>query len=686
MSRSVELVIKAKNGLAAGISKATAGLKKFGAGVGKIGRSAGHAFKRLGQGVLVVGAALVGAGVRAERFNKQMAQVATLTDMNMGKAKKAVRGLSAEFGLAKEGLTKGLYDALSAGVPKDNALDFLRTAAKAAVAGAGTTAEAVDILTTSMNAFKLPASEAERTADTLFATIKLGKTTLPELAASFAQVGPLAAASGVKFEEVSAAVATITKQGTPTAQAMTQIRAAIIALNKNLGDGWSKTMTLQEGMKKMAAAAGGSATKLKEMTGRIEGSLAIMQTTGKNAAMAAADLDEVTKSAGGMTDAFEKADKANVLGKLWQSLDNMVLTAGDAALKSLGPLIQAAADAAKNFGEQVATWMKGEKFAAMAKSVKEIVNAMKSSEGRGDVLSKFTSDLKSAVVYGADAIKAAGVYVGDYIANKMKGPIDKFLRKASPVYDIYKRIKGSTSSSETSGEKFARKMKVAGENFKAATAESAKIFSDANKKRAAQEKLGSAGTGIKAFLSDPLGFFKGKASGGAQGGGGAPPPIDTVADAERTAKAKADIAKKLVDKKIALEEELRDAERAAASERLNELKTQQAENERVARMSVKAYMANLRSGGSDQGAQDQARAERLKSRGAGGSSKWARDFIASADAIKKAQEGRSALDSQIAAAEETLRNLDQDRNKSLVDIQAELAGVRADITKIMRAG
>jgi len=642
MSRSVELIIKAKNGLAAGISKATAGLKKFGAGVGKIGRSAGHAFKRLGQGVLVVGAALVGAGIRAERFNKQMAQVATLTDMNMGKAKKAVRGLSAEFGLAKEGLTKGLYDALSAGVPKDNALDFLRTAAKAAVAGAGTTAEAVDILTTSMNAFKLPASEAERTADTLFATIKLGKTTLPELAASFAQVGPLAAASGVKFEEVSAAVATITKQGTPTAQAMTQIRAAIIALNKNLGDGWSKTMTLQEGMKKMAAAAGGSATKLKEMTGRIEGSVAIMQTTGKNAAMAAADLDEVTKSAGGMTDAFEKADKANVLGKLWQSLDNMVLTAGDAALKALGPLIQAAADAAKNFGEQVATWMKGEKFAAMSKSVKEIVNAMKSSEGRGDVGKLFSTEIKAAFVYGAKVIRAAFLYGADYVGKKIEEKLG-FLGKAAKIGakgvitaggsipgDIAEALK---RKDESGADAWKRRIEEAGDKFKSSVAESRKIFSDATKERAAQEKLGSAGTGIKAFLSDPLGFFKGKASGGAQGGGGAPPPIVPAGPAP----SPIDLAAPTGSKNPPTRGKVTAAQRQAIANY-------------AARMG-----ASVRSSG-PQGAS------------VGGS------FIG----------GPGQVRAPVSSG--GIQNLDQERNATLTAIKTQIAGMRMDINKLMRAG
>ena len=73
---------------------------------------------------------------------------------------------------------------------------------------------------------------------------------------------------------------------------MTQIRGAIIAMNRVLGDGWSATMTLQEGMQAMADKAGGSQVKLKELTGRVEGMIGILGITGKNAKGAANDVDK----------------------------------------------------------------------------------------------------------------------------------------------------------------------------------------------------------------------------------------------------------------------------------------------------------------------------------------------------------------------------------------------------------
>ena len=82
----------------------------------------------------------------------------------------------------------------------------------------------------------MSAEEAGTVSDQLFTTVRLGKTTFGELGASIAQVAPIAAAYGISIDQVLGAVASLTKQGTPTAQAMTQIRAAIQGTAGELGD------------------------------------------------------------------------------------------------------------------------------------------------------------------------------------------------------------------------------------------------------------------------------------------------------------------------------------------------------------------------------------------------------------------------------------------------------------------
>lgn len=340
----VTFIVRARNATKMALRSAVKGFDKLAKNVVRLGKIAAVAFAGMVAG-------LIRAAKSAQDFNKQLGQIRTLSDIPMKELKKQVQDVSAEFGLAKEELTKGLYDALSAGVPKENAFDFLRTAAKAAIAGAGTTAEAVDLLTTSLNAFKIPASNAGKVADTLFTTVRLGKTTLSELSQSMAKVAPLANASGVSIEEVAAATATLTKQGTPTAEAMTQIRAALKAMNKELGDGWSATMTFNEAALEMANRAKGSQTALIAMTGRMEGAQAIMSLTGSNAEMAASDFDELTNAVGAADDAFNEMKDLNDLDKIFQTLNNILLTLGDSTLKGLAEEIDKLLEKTKELRE-----------------------------------------------------------------------------------------------------------------------------------------------------------------------------------------------------------------------------------------------------------------------------------------------------------------------------------------------
>ena len=63
-------------------------------------------------------------------------------------------------------------------------------------------------------------------------TVRLGKTTIGELSDGLFQVVPVASAAGVSFDQVSAALAAITLQGTPTSVAATNLRGALVELGR----------------------------------------------------------------------------------------------------------------------------------------------------------------------------------------------------------------------------------------------------------------------------------------------------------------------------------------------------------------------------------------------------------------------------------------------------------------------
>lgn len=219
-------------------------------------------------------------------------------------------------------LSKAFYQIVSAGYDGEEGLKLLEISSKAAVAGVTDTRTAADGLTTVLNAWGLSVDYANKVADVMFKSVERGKTTFSELASSVAQVAPLAASSNIELEQIFAALQTITKQGTPTAQAMTQIRSSIINMNNVLGDGWAKTMTYQEGLNKVAEKAGGSQTALRTLIPDVEGMSAVLALTGEKAAGAADDLNETAKAAGAMETAYgrmmEEADnKWSIVHNKW---------------------------------------------------------------------------------------------------------------------------------------------------------------------------------------------------------------------------------------------------------------------------------------------------------------------------------------------------------------------------------
>ncbi len=284
-----------------------------------------------------------------KEFRKNMLEVATISTQvtdDMTGFMNQVMSITQEIPIKAPEAAKALYSIVSAGHDGADGMKILEVSAKAAVGGLTETETAADAVTTILNAYKMSAEEAGTVSDQLFTTVRLGKTTFGELGASIAQVAPIAAAYGISIDQVLGAVASLTKQGTPTAQAMTQIRAAIQGTAGELGDAAFQGRTFQEALQLINEKAGGSASKMKEMLGTDEGLAATLALTGKNARSAASDLGELQNSLGATEAAFEKmADEA---GNQMTLLSNNI----QAALRPMGEaILQEVSEIAKLFNE-----------------------------------------------------------------------------------------------------------------------------------------------------------------------------------------------------------------------------------------------------------------------------------------------------------------------------------------------
>lgn len=285
-----------------------------------------------------------------KEFRKNMLEVATISTQvtdDMTGFMNQVMSITQEIPIKAPEAAKALYSIVSAGHDGADGMKILEVSAKAAVGGLTETETAADAITTILNAYKMSAEEAGTVSDQLFTTVRLGKTTFGELGASIAQVAPIAAAYGISIDQVLGAVASLTKQGTPTAQAMTQIRAAIQGTAGELGDAAFQGRTFQEALQLIYEKAGGSASKMKEMLGTDEGLAATLALTGKNAKAAANDLGELQGSLGATEAAFEKmADAAdNQLTLLANNVQAYLRPMGERILK------KEVSDIAKAFNE-----------------------------------------------------------------------------------------------------------------------------------------------------------------------------------------------------------------------------------------------------------------------------------------------------------------------------------------------
>ena len=173
-------------------------------------------------------------------FDQSLANASTLIDTNvtdMDALKGKILDLSDSTGLAADELNNALYSALSAGVPatKDmsEALSFLDSSAKLAKSGFTDINTAVEASAKVLNAYRMGTEETDRVQKVMMQTQNLGIVTVGELGSVLAQVTPTAAAFGVSFEQVGASLATMTAQGTPAAQATTQLNGILSELGKS---------------------------------------------------------------------------------------------------------------------------------------------------------------------------------------------------------------------------------------------------------------------------------------------------------------------------------------------------------------------------------------------------------------------------------------------------------------------
>ena len=304
----------------------------------------------------------------------------------------------------------------------------------------------------------------------MFQAVNLGKFQFQDLANVISIAIPLAAQLGVGFKDVLAAAATLTSQGFSVAEAMTSIRASMVAIitpNKQMnelfavlgvtsGEALIKTKGLQGALEALRTAAQGNTGALAEAMGRVEGLGAALGLTGEKATKARADLESVRGSMEGLgaaTLAYNEINKsrARQFELLLTNLKATAIQMGTALLPTVNnllaaskPLLDFLATAVQKFSElpeglrTAALAMAG--FAAVLGPVLFVAGTLISSIA--SVVGAFTtlSGIVTSFVGAGSLLSLSAGIGGIGIAATVAGPLAIAFGAAIAGWAIYEAV------------------------------------------------------------------------------------------------------------------------------------------------------------------------------------------------------------------------------------------------------
>nr|DAW72865.1 MAG TPA: minor tail protein [Caudoviricetes sp.] len=309
--------------------------------------------------------ALMGCTQASMEFETAMAKVGTIADESqkpLGDMRNEILALSGETGKSVGELAEATYQAISASVATESAVDFVGTANKLAVGGFSDTTTAVDILTTAINAYGMSADDAAKISDVLITTQNLGKTSVAQLGASMGMVIPLAAAYNMDLEDLSASYALLTANGTQTAQATTYVKAALnelgstssvvgSTLKKKTGKTFAELMaegnSLGDVLQVLADSVDGDTTAFNNMWSSSEAGVGMLSILNSGTSKYNSLVQAMEGSTGAATTAFEKMSETGEFAqqRFQNAIENLKIAIGDELAPELMELQQSGADA-----------------------------------------------------------------------------------------------------------------------------------------------------------------------------------------------------------------------------------------------------------------------------------------------------------------------------------------------------
>lgn len=393
-----------------------------------IGRTAKTALAVVG-GTSVAAGLLGGAkaAVDFERGLRNVNSIAHESDKTLEGIGQTMRDIGREAGESPTTLASGLYDIVSSGFAAADATKVLDVSARAAAAGLTSTATAASAIDAALNAYHLTAARATEVSDVLFQVVNKGVLTFEELAQNMGDLVPAAAPLGITLEEVGSAIATITLQGVPAAEAATRVKNTMLQLaspSKGLskllrengfatGEAAVKQLGYAGVLELVTKATHGSVAETAKFFPEIRAQLGIIGLTGKNAKTYADTLDsmaEATAGVGATTRAFN--EQAKSVSFQWDQSKASLESAAIVIGSLLFPAIRGASAGADSFAKSVERHRDAisDDFRAIATAVKPVGEILLEA-GKGAAAFSNAVGVPT-ILAGVVAYKTIGVVVG----------------------------------------------------------------------------------------------------------------------------------------------------------------------------------------------------------------------------------------------------------------------------------
>jgi len=336
-------------------------LTDFQTGLGKAQSLLQQHAQHVGQVIMLLtaigGAAAAGMGLASREAAQMqtaltdMLKVLQLTEAELEATAEQLHSLARATGVADEALAGSLANIARAGVSGAEGMKVLESATRAAVAGGADMATVADTQVSVMRAYGLSVEQAAASMDTLLRASQVGRMSFQDLMAALRGVVPVASQLGIGYNQLAAALATMTTVGYDAENSLmglnmvmvklsnpsAQLKAALSQAGYASGQALVEARGLAGAIQFLTDAAGDDEQAMIQMAGGARAFKAVAALAAQDGALFAQKLEQVSDSVGAVDRAF--ASSANTFAMQSRQMRTAISQALEAFGADLIPVL-----------------------------------------------------------------------------------------------------------------------------------------------------------------------------------------------------------------------------------------------------------------------------------------------------------------------------------------------------------